>query len=298
VSGELKQHFSGTGIQHFTGEALARFELPLPPLPELRQAVAKFEALFAETQRLGSLYERKLAALEGLKKSLLHRAFSGELTGATRKPVIVPFPIQIPSISATDLHAGILALAYQLHEQNGNLKFFGHVKAEKIAHMVEAHVGIDLERTPVKDAAGPNDYPHLKRVEHRAKKAGYFVFERAKGPAYRVTKLRRYDALIERAKQALGNRRMDVDQLLELMLPMDTQQAEIFTTVYAAWNNLLLDQQPVTDERIVLEARDNWHPSKLKIPREKFFRAIRWMKERTLVPLGRGKRVKSKATAE
>jgi len=33
----------------------------------------------AETQRLARLYERKHAALEALKKSLLHRAFTGEL---------------------------------------------------------------------------------------------------------------------------------------------------------------------------------------------------------------------------
>jgi len=78
-SGELKKHFSGTGIQHFTGEVLARFELPLPPLPELRRAVAKFEELSTETQRLEALYLRRLAALEELKKSLLHQAFSGRL---------------------------------------------------------------------------------------------------------------------------------------------------------------------------------------------------------------------------
>jgi type I restriction enzyme S subunit len=78
-SGQLKQHFSGTGIQHFTGEVLARFTIPVPPLPELRRAVAKFDALSEETQRLARLYERKHAALEALKKSLLHQAFSGEL---------------------------------------------------------------------------------------------------------------------------------------------------------------------------------------------------------------------------
>ena len=78
-SGQLKQHFSGTGIQHFTGEVLARFPIPVPPLPELRRAVAKFDALSEETQRLARLYERKLAALEALKKSLLHQAFTGEL---------------------------------------------------------------------------------------------------------------------------------------------------------------------------------------------------------------------------
>ncbi|GEM_PF-3389297 len=32
-----------------------------------------------ETQRLESIYQRKLAALDDLKKSLLHQAFSGEL---------------------------------------------------------------------------------------------------------------------------------------------------------------------------------------------------------------------------
>ncbi|TVT68834.1 MAG: restriction endonuclease subunit M [Pseudomonas sp.] len=78
-SGELKRHFNGAGIQHFTGEALARFELPLPPLPEIRKAVAKIEALSAETQRLESIYREKLAALDELKQSLLHQAFSGQL---------------------------------------------------------------------------------------------------------------------------------------------------------------------------------------------------------------------------
>jgi type I restriction enzyme S subunit len=78
-SGQLKKHFSGTGIQHFTGETLARFQIPVPPVPELRRAVAKFDALSEETQRLTAIYTRKLAALEELKKALLHQAFSGEL---------------------------------------------------------------------------------------------------------------------------------------------------------------------------------------------------------------------------
>ena len=78
-SGKLKQNFSGAGIQHFTGEVLARFELPLPPLSELRRAVARFEELSTETQRLAALCQRKLAALDALKKSLLHQAFAGKL---------------------------------------------------------------------------------------------------------------------------------------------------------------------------------------------------------------------------
>ena len=45
----------------------------------MRKAVAKFDALGAETQRLTRLYEQKQAALAALKQSLLHQAFSGEL---------------------------------------------------------------------------------------------------------------------------------------------------------------------------------------------------------------------------
>ena len=52
----------------------------LPPtLDDQEQIVAKLDALREETQRLESLYQRKLAALDELKKSLLHQAFSGQL---------------------------------------------------------------------------------------------------------------------------------------------------------------------------------------------------------------------------
>ena len=44
-----------------------------------KHIAAKLDALTEETQRLAPLYERKLAALEALKKSLLHQAFTGQL---------------------------------------------------------------------------------------------------------------------------------------------------------------------------------------------------------------------------
>ena len=40
----------------------------------------KLDELHEQTQRLESLYQRKLTALDALKQSLLHQAFSGQLT--------------------------------------------------------------------------------------------------------------------------------------------------------------------------------------------------------------------------
>jgi len=43
------------------------------------RVVDELDNLREKTQRLARLYERKLAVLEALKRSLLHQAFSGEL---------------------------------------------------------------------------------------------------------------------------------------------------------------------------------------------------------------------------
>ncbi len=50
-----------------------------PSLSEQRAIVKNLDELAEETDRLKSIYQRKLAALDELKKSLLHQAFSGQL---------------------------------------------------------------------------------------------------------------------------------------------------------------------------------------------------------------------------
>ena len=57
----------------------SQLTVPLPSLAEQRAVVAKLDVFREETQRLESFYQRKLAALAELKKSLLHQAFSGAL---------------------------------------------------------------------------------------------------------------------------------------------------------------------------------------------------------------------------
>ncbi|MEF8719149.1 MAG: restriction endonuclease subunit S [Candidatus Accumulibacter necessarius] len=52
---------------------------PFPPVAEQKAIVAKLDSLNEETQRLETIYQQKLTALDDLKKSLLHQAFSGQL---------------------------------------------------------------------------------------------------------------------------------------------------------------------------------------------------------------------------
>ena len=54
-------------------------QILVPPLTYQNHAISTIENLREETHRLASLYERKLAAMEALKKSLLNQAFTGKL---------------------------------------------------------------------------------------------------------------------------------------------------------------------------------------------------------------------------
>lgn len=79
-SGTLRENFTGSGIQHFTGQALAKFVIPIPPEQHLDELLKRFDQIFATVSDLESLYRQKLATIDELKQSLLQKAFAGELT--------------------------------------------------------------------------------------------------------------------------------------------------------------------------------------------------------------------------
>jgi type I restriction enzyme S subunit len=70
---------TGATVQGIKASLLRLIEISFPSeLAVQRRLVAQLDTLSAETQRIESIYQQKLAALEALKKSLLHQAFSGQ----------------------------------------------------------------------------------------------------------------------------------------------------------------------------------------------------------------------------
>ena len=73
-------YMSNGGAQEFVGlTALRSFPIPLPPLKEQQTIVRQLDALRTETQKLEAVYRQKIVDLEELKKSVLAKAFAGEL---------------------------------------------------------------------------------------------------------------------------------------------------------------------------------------------------------------------------
>jgi type I restriction enzyme S subunit len=77
---DLREINNGSSIPQINNYSIEPLVIAYPSsITEQQTIVAKLESLSEEIRRLESIYQRKLAALEELKKSMLHLAFNGEL---------------------------------------------------------------------------------------------------------------------------------------------------------------------------------------------------------------------------
>jgi type I restriction enzyme S subunit len=70
---------TGATIKNVSLKTMRDFIVPLPSLKQQQVIVQKLDALSDETKKLESIYQTKINDLEELKKSVLQKAFSGEL---------------------------------------------------------------------------------------------------------------------------------------------------------------------------------------------------------------------------
>jgi hypothetical protein len=192
-------------------------------------------------------------------------------------------------VKPNDRHLYLLVRVIARHFQENRGMTLGKVKAEKVAHLIEGHLGFDLGRQPVRDAAGPVDYPHLQKVCFRAEKRRIFSApQRPDGHGSEFHKLEGFQKAVTASAETFGDRLAEVDALIDLFLPMDTDCAEIVATLYAAWNDLLAAGQEATDDRIIDEFH-GWADTKQKFERDRLAKALAWMREQGLVPTGKAK---------
>lgn len=336
----IKQSIFSMTLGKLALSRIEEIEFPHCSIEEQNQIVQEIESRLSVCDKVEQSITESLEKAKALRQSILKKAFEGKLLSTaeieackqkadyepasvllekikaekakaqepaskknkkTTKKKITRVGTSKPKIS-TDIQAGLISKVIKLHNDHPeHLNNLTHIKCEKISHLVEAHLQIPLGRIPVKDAAGPDDYPHLKKVEHRASMAGYFSVKKLElGHTYLPS--RNISKAIENLEKKLSESQNEqINSLIKLFLNFDLESAEIVATLYAGWNNLLLEGKTPTDDEIVYESRENWSPRKLKINRERFFKALNWMREDdiALIPKGCGVKVlkpKNKAT--
>ncbi|EKD09013.1 restriction endonuclease subunit S [Limnospira platensis] len=75
----------GVRQANLSSSSMKKIKINLPPVEKQDSLIWEFCLLSAETQRLETIYQRKLEALQELKQSILQKAFTGELTNEKAK---------------------------------------------------------------------------------------------------------------------------------------------------------------------------------------------------------------------
>ena len=77
----LQKEYTGATIKNISLKSMREYKVSFPKsLAEQTAIVQKLDALSSQVKQLEEIYKQKLKDLEELKKSMLQKAFSGELT--------------------------------------------------------------------------------------------------------------------------------------------------------------------------------------------------------------------------
>lgn len=179
-----------------------------------------------------------------------------------------------------------------------NDKTLGRVKLAKVLYLADSHLNLNLQAQYSRFAMGPLDDRMIRNekvgIESLGPKFAYFKVQEVKREDDTNERVRyipgaNINEMLKHVQSIFPDKLENIRKLIELLLPLNTERSEIVATLYACWNDLLLTKRrDLTNIEIINEFRNNWHPSKARFDEALLNRAIDWMKDQGLVPLGMG----------
>jgi hypothetical protein len=173
---------------------------------------------------------------------------------------------------------------------------FGRTKMAKLFYLADVTQNLQLDTVYYRQAAGPLDvaalYNEETGLEALAVKNHYVIVEKN----LRKITYRRgpdLDEALADARKVLGRNRTAINRLIDLFRPLDTDECEIVATLYACWNDRIIDQMDVSDNSIVDEFLGAWHDRKRRFAAPRLLKALAWMRKNSLVPTGRSGHTKT-----
>lgn len=281
---------TGTGgLKRVSPSFVRNFPIFLPSDSEQADIAEYLDYKCKEIDLLISKKQQYLTEIENYKKSLIYEY----VTGKKECPAMVQnedvsnaypyFPAPVHASSARFAQAVLMS---KILEESS--KGMGRVKLEKTLFTIENHIGFDFDTEYFREAAGPLDasiYECEKIITRRnkwfsMKTSSYGV---SYAPTNDVDKYKKYYA------KYFSEYNSEIERIIDVFRNYTTEQAEIIATLFAAWNDAIIDKKQFTDDDIVDDVLNNWHESKRRFPRQVWLRAMSEIRKNHIIPKGYGK---------
>jgi restriction endonuclease S subunit len=171
----------------------------------------------------------------------------------------------------------------RLHEE----QTFGHVKFEKMIFLAEHLCKVDTGSTYHRDAAGPYDNRAMRSIDSQLRKQKWFDAQKIDG-RYRYIPMTNRGGHKEYFERYFSGIRAPFERIIDTFRGFDTEICEIVATLFGAWNDLIQQDTPVSDDAILHEVLNKWNESKKRIPEDRWRRALDWMRNNGFVPVAAG----------
>lgn len=261
----------------------------LPDLEEQSEIADYIDEKVAAIDKLIAQKEQFITELQNYKKTLIYEYVSGkkEVPAERAKVTAVIYPYFPAVLNTKKARFAQAVLAGRILDKC-RVKM-GRVKLEKMLYTIETSIGFDFDTEYVRQTAGPLDdsvYDCEGIISRKNK--WYTIKQSGYGVSYKPAKdnskyLKYYD-------KYFASYDSEIERIINIFMNFDADQAEIIATLFAAWNDFIIDKKQFTDEDLVDEVRNNWHDSKKRFSAERWLAAIKHMREINLVPQGYGKR--------
>lgn len=277
----IQANLRGIAYKGLNLGTLRDFPVPLPPLAEQHRIVAKVDELMALCDHMEASLTTGEATRSRVLDALLHEALAPVATPSSEHPRAAISSYVISRLAAK--------------------RHFGRTAHMKYLFLAEARLGLNLGGHYMREAAGPLD-TGIYELEKQAEATGWYshsVETLASGNekvSYKPGKA--LSAITKEGITVLGPSRAEMDRLIDLMGGLKTEQVEIIATLFAAWNDALLDGHAPDDDWIIREVREHWHVSKQRFTPADLHKWLGWMRQNDVVPLGHPPRTMQQTTME
>nr|WP_034333754.1 restriction endonuclease subunit S [Herbaspirillum sp. B39] len=267
------------------GEIVRGFSFPLPPFEEQQRIVKKVDHLMLLCERI----EQQIDSAGKSQSKLLNALIQAHSQERSDDPQFVSgIPHKTADIVDLDSYRAVIS-CYALNKL-ANAQYFGRTAAAKVIYFAQAHIGLELRLTPEREAAGPLD-TWIYDFEQQGQDKGWFeVNERTLRSGRKKTEYRCLPALSKPAAKAealmSSEQKTKFDRLIYALADKKTEEIEIIATLFAVWNDFLIDGTYPTDQQIISEVRENWHERKARFSPTELCRWLAWLRSENIIPLG------------
>ncbi|MEO3408214.1 restriction endonuclease subunit S [Mucilaginibacter sp. CAU 1740] len=282
TTNEIRNYVVETTQANIGIASIKKFRLSLPSLNEQQNVVQSLESRLSVCDKIEESITNSLRQAEALRQTILKKAFEGKLV----KTIKQPLEAKIVSIENNDnwqrkVLAGHIIYAFQ---KGG---YVGRTKLQKILYLCEQHAQLDFDTRYLKEAAGPLDSKFLYAFLNEAKQKNWIEETQVGNGGYKYEPSTSISELTTDYPKYFRSNSDKIGFVIKLLKDTDTDTAELIATIYAIWNNYIIEQKSLSTDLLPQEVY-SWHEDKVKFKKPMILSTWQWMKDEKLIPTGFG----------